>query len=76
MVKQPSQPPPAPPTDEAAPPPNDRQTRAKGPTAAELGEQIGHRLREMFNDVVTDPVPEKFHQLLEELDRRSSKTGR
>jgi hypothetical protein len=73
MVKQPAQPPPAPPSSEGAPPSsNDGKKRPQGPTAAELGEQIGHRLREMFNDAVTEPVPEKFRQLLEELERKSS----
>jgi hypothetical protein len=43
--------------------------------AAELGEQIGHKLREMFNDVVTEPVPEKFRLLLEELEHKSSNSG-
>jgi hypothetical protein len=57
----------------ASPSPATRR-RGKGPTAAELGEQIGHELRAMFNDVVTEPVPEKFRVLLEELERKSSKT--
>jgi hypothetical protein len=74
MVKQPSQTPP--PSDEGAPPPNNGNKSPKGPTAAELGDQIGHRLRDMFNDVVTEAVPEKFRQLLEELERKSSKTER
>jgi hypothetical protein len=66
MVKQHSPPPLAPPSDEG-------RKHPKGPTAVELGEQIGHKLREMFNDVVTEPVPEKFQKLLEELERKSSK---
>jgi hypothetical protein len=40
----------------------------------ELGEQIGHRLKAMFQDVVAEPVPEKFRQLLEELERKSAKS--
>jgi hypothetical protein len=39
----------------------------------ELGEQIGDRLKAMFKDVLAEPVPEKFHQLLEKLERRSGK---
>jgi hypothetical protein len=41
------------------------------PKGAELSNQIGHKLRAMFDDVVAEPVPEKFHKLLEELDRKS-----
>lgn len=67
MVKQHSEPPPAPPSDGG-------KKRPKGPTATELGEQIGHKLREMFDDVVTEPVPEKFQKLLEELERKSSES--
>jgi Anti-sigma factor NepR len=40
----------------------------------ELGEQIGRRLKSMFKDVVAEPVPEKFRQLLEELGRKSDKS--
>jgi hypothetical protein len=54
-------------------PPPVANKRGKGPTAAELGEQIGHKLRAMFDDVVAEPVPEKFQRLLEELERKSSK---
>ena len=40
--------------------------------AAELGEHIGKELRAMFQDVVAEPVPEKFQKLLEELERKHS----
>jgi hypothetical protein len=38
---------------------------------AEISNQIGRKLRAMFDDVVAEPVPEKFHKLLEELERKS-----
>ena len=46
-------------------PPRDRK-------AAELGEHIGKELRAMFQDVVAEPVPEKFQKLLDELERKRS----
>jgi len=54
--------------------PAEARKRVTGATAAEFGKQIGERLRAMFNDVVTEPVPEKFRALLEELERKSSKS--
>jgi hypothetical protein len=41
------------------------------PKGAEISNQIGRKLRAMFDDVVAEPVPEKFHKLLEELERKS-----
>jgi anti-sigma factor NepR-like protein len=40
----------------------------------ELGEQIGHKLKAMFDDVLAEPVPEKFRELLEELGRKSDQS--
>ena len=48
------------------PPPETAE--AKG---VELGHQIGHKLRAMFEGVVAEPVPEKFRALLDELERKS-----
>ena len=50
--------------------PRKAEATSKG---SELGDQIGHKLKAMFKDVVAEPVPEKFHQLLEELERTSGK---
>jgi hypothetical protein len=66
MVKPPQQKP-------AESPPSEAKDRARDPAAADLGRQIGAKLREMFNGVVTEPVPEKFRRLLEKLERKSSK---
>lgn len=63
-----------------APPTTDGQTTVarSGPKASrgeadavQLGERIGHRLKSMFDDLVAEPVPEKFQRLLEELERKS-----
>jgi hypothetical protein len=47
--------------------------RTKAPTAADVGQQIGEKLRSMFDAVLTEPVPEKFRRLLDELERKSSR---
>jgi anti-sigma factor NepR-like protein len=66
-----------------APPSTDRQTtvaRSRPTTsrgeadAAQLGERIGQKLKSMFDDLVAEPVPEKFQRLLEELERKSGKS--
>ena len=41
--------------------------------AGEVGELIGHRLKAMFDHVVAEPVPQKFRELLEELERKGRK---
>ncbi len=41
--------------------------------AALVSEHIGRELRAMFDDVVAEPVPERFQKLLEELDKKQSK---
>jgi hypothetical protein len=40
-------------------------------TGVGVGNQIGQKLRAMFEGVVAEPVPEKFRALLDELERRS-----
>jgi hypothetical protein len=62
---------PSPPT-----PPSATKKRASDPAAAELGRQIGETLRTMFDDVLTEPVPEKFRALLEELEGKSHEEPR
>lgn len=66
MVKPPAQPP-------VQSPPSEAKDLTREPAAADLGRQIGARLRAMFDGVVTEPVPEKFRRLLDELERTSSK---
>lgn len=36
---------------------------------------IGVRLRQMFDDVVNEPVPDEFLDILRKADRRSSENG-
>jgi hypothetical protein len=35
-------------------------------------EHVGRRLKEMFDEVTTQPIPDKFVKLLEELEQRQS----
>ena len=35
-------------------------------------EHVGRRLKEMFDEVTTQPIPDKFVKLLEELEERQS----
>ncbi len=77
MIKQrPYRPSATPPT--AAPTPatgTDKPTTGKDEAKGiELGKQIGHKLKAMFEDVVAEPVPEKFRALLEDLERKSGKS--
>jgi hypothetical protein len=41
--------------------------------AAQLSEHIGRELRSMFDGVVAEPVPDRFRELLEALDKEQSK---
>ncbi|MBX9590002.1 MAG: hypothetical protein K2X43_11905 [Hyphomonadaceae bacterium] len=38
-----------------------------------VSEHIGRELRAMFDDVVAEPVPERFQKLLEELEEKQPK---
>ena len=39
-----------------------------------MHEHIGRQLKAMFDEVVTQPVPDKLRKLLEDLERKQSKT--
>jgi len=68
----PAAPPPA--ASSTSAPPTSKPRAAKAVSkGTELGQQIGHKLKTMFTDLVAEPVPEKFRQLLEELERKSGK---
>ena len=54
-------------------PPRRRKSAPRSRLPREIGRQIGEKLRTMFDDVLTEPVPERFRKLLEELERKSSK---
>ena len=66
MIKQLTRRPPA-------TPPSTAKAAGGQPKGAEISAQIGRELRAMFDGVVAEPVPEKFRQLLEELEQKTSK---
>jgi hypothetical protein len=41
----------------------------------ELGEQIGRQLRSLYNDVLAQPVPDRFLDLLQTLDKNEPEEG-
>lgn len=41
--------------------------------AAQVNEHIGKELRSMFDDVVAEPVPDRFRELLDQLEQKQSK---
>ena len=40
------------------------------PLPVELQGQIGQRLREAYNELISEPVPDRFVQLLQQLKKR------
>ena len=58
---------------------NRMEDRRKGPGGideARLRQQaIGVKLRQMFDDVVNEPVPDEFLDILRKADKRSSENG-
>lgn len=53
--------------------PNDRGDRDRGIDEARLRQQaIGVKLRQMFDDVVNEPVPDEFLNILRRADERSA----
>jgi hypothetical protein len=56
-----------------------RKTRAGSAGArvpdksAQMAEYIGRELRSMFDGLVAEPVPERFRQLLAELEEKQTK---
>lgn len=40
------------------------------PLPIELQGQIGQRLREAYNELISEPVPDRFVQLLQQLKKR------
>jgi hypothetical protein len=52
-------------------PPKERKLGSKTPPDREpnqIGEQIGEQLRNLYNDVLEQPVPERFIELLNKLE--------
>jgi hypothetical protein len=58
----------------------EREETPAAPTSADAGadfamhEHIGRQLRGIFDEVVTQPVPDKFRKLLDELERKQGAT--
>jgi hypothetical protein len=53
--------------------PDDRRRSSAQLDEARLRQQaIGVRLRQMFDDVVNEPVPDEFLDILRQADKRSS----
>ena len=48
--------------------------RAGAQAVFPVHEHIGRQLKAMFDEVVTQPVPDKLRKLLEELERKQSKS--
>jgi hypothetical protein len=48
-------------------------TPATSDKSAQVAEYIGRELRSMFDGVVAEPVPERFRQLLAELEQKRTK---
>ena len=49
------------------------QARPTADSAFAMHEHIGRQLKTMFDEVVTQPVPDKLLKLLEELERKQAK---
>jgi hypothetical protein len=45
----------------------------RGEAIPAVHEHIGRQLREMFEEVAAQPIPDKLRQLLEELERKQKK---
>jgi len=45
-------------------------TTMQTPLPSELQGQIGQRLREAYNELIVEPVPDRFVQLLQQLKKR------
>jgi anti-sigma factor NepR-like protein len=52
------------------------EERGQDQPAYDIARQIGDRLRTMFDGVLTEPVPERFRRLLQELEQRASSEAR
>ncbi len=50
-------------------PKTDREGGSAGAGTRDLHAHIGSKLRLMFDEVVQEPIPDKFKQLLEDLER-------
>lgn len=49
-----------------------RAAKSKGRLGPEIQNRIGHQLRSMYSDVVNEGVPDRFAELLKQLDQDGS----
>lgn len=57
-------------------PTEDRRKTSAALDEARLRQQaIGVRLRQMFDEVVNEPVPDEFLEILRKADKRSAENG-
>ncbi len=52
-----------------------RAEGGKGGVDPRIQNEIGKHLRAIYDDVISEPVPSKFMDLLEQLERSSGKKG-
>jgi len=53
-------------------PSTQRAAKSKGRLGPEIQNRIGHQLRTMYSDVVNEGVPDRFADLLRQLDDKDS----
>jgi Anti-sigma factor NepR len=54
-------------------PPQPPNGKTPATPAAPIHDYIGRKLKGMFDEVVSEPVPDKLRALLEELERKSGR---
>ena len=62
-------------TKKAEPSQAHRDTSLGGAAGRTAQDAIGRRLREFYDEVVNEPVPDDFMDLLSKLDRSDEETG-
>lgn len=50
-------------------------TTTRSPLPSELQGQLGQRLREAYSELVSEPVPDRFVQLLQQLKQKEAPGG-
>ena len=53
--------------------PQERAGRGEASLGRDIRGKIGHQLRAMYDDVVSQGVPDRFRELLEKLEQHSRK---
>jgi|LNFM01.1.fsa_nt_gb hypothetical protein len=53
--------------------PHPKETAVEAMIDRNIQNHLGMKLKESYEELVRQPVPDKFHQLLEELERKEKK---